>query len=60
MKEKMLEVYIMFLFNETTQEKTVKICKLCGKAFTSENWKAEYCSLQCRNNDNFYKSKEKN
>ena len=36
------------------------ICKFCGKAFSSQNLKAEYCSLQCRNKANVYKSRAKN
>ena len=55
-----LAINTMFLLNETTQRKTVKICKFCGKAFSSQNLKAEYCSLQCRNKANVYKSREKN
>lgn len=50
----------MFLLNETTERKTVKMCKHCGKAFSSQNLKAEYCSSQCRNQANVYKSRAKN
>ena len=50
----------MFALNETTERKTVKMCKHCGKSFSSDNLKAEYCSLQCRNQVNVYKSRAKN
>lgn len=55
-----LAIDTMFLLNETAQRKTVKICKYCGKAFASQNLKAEYCSPQCRNKANVYKSRSKN
>jgi len=50
----------MLLLNETTERKTVKMCKHCRKAFSSQNLKAEYCSPQCRNQANVYKSRAKN
>ena len=50
----------MFALNETSERKTVKMCKHCGKPFSSENLKAEYCSPQCRNQANVYKSRAKN
>lgn len=50
----------IFLLNETTERKTVKMCKHCNKSFSSQNLKAEYCSSQCRNQANVYKSRAKN
>jgi len=50
----------IFLLNETTERKTVKMCKHCGKVFSSPNLKAEYCSPKCRNQANVYKSRAKN
>lgn len=55
-----LAIDTMFALNETTERKTVKMCKHCGKPFSSENLKAEYCSPQCRNQANVYKSRAKN
>ena len=46
--------------NETNERKEVKMCKHCGKPFSSENLKSEYCSPQCRNQANVYKSRAKN
>ena len=48
---------VMFALNETTERKTVKGCKHCGNPFHSENLKAEYCSPQCRNKANVYKTR---
>ncbi len=55
-----LAIDTMFALNETTKRKTVKMCKHCGKPFASQNLKAEYCSPQCRNQANVYKSRAKN
>ncbi len=55
-----LAIDTMFALNETTERKTVKMCKHCGKPFASQNLKAEYCSPQCRNQANVYKSRSKN
>ena len=55
-----LAIDTMFALNETTERKTVKKCKHCGKPFASQNLKAEYCSPQCRNQANVYKSRAKN
>lgn len=55
-----LAIDTMFALNETTDRKTVKMCKHCSKPFSSQNLKAEYCSLRCRNQANVYKSRAKN
>ncbi|MCI8486941.1 MAG: hypothetical protein HFJ20_07835 [Clostridia bacterium] len=55
-----LAIDTMFALNETSERKTVKMCKHCGKPFASDNLKAEYCSPQCRNQANVYKSRAKN
>lgn len=55
-----LAIDTMFALNETSKRKTVKMCKHCGKPFASDNLKAEYCSPQCRNQANVYKSRAKN
>jgi hypothetical protein len=54
-----LAIDTMFALNETTERQTVKMCKHCGKPFASDNLKAEYCSPQCRNQANVYKSRAK-
>lgn len=50
----------MFTLNETSERKTVKMYKHCGKPFVSDNLKAEYCNPQYRNQANVYKSRAKN
>jgi len=55
-----LAIDTMLALNETTERKTVKMCKHCKKPFASENLKSEYCSPQCRNQANVYKSRAKN
>lgn len=55
-----LAIDTMFALNETSERKIVKMCKHCGKPFASDNLKAEYCSPQCRNQANVYKSRAKN
>ncbi len=50
----------MLSLNETSDRKTVKMCKHCTVAFSSQNIKAEYCSPKCRNQANVYKSRAKN
>lgn len=55
-----LAIDTVFALNKTIERKTVKMCKHCGKPFASKNLKAEYCSPQCRNQANVYKSRAKN
>lgn len=55
-----LAIDTMFALNETSERKTVKMCKHCRRPFSSENLKSEYCSPQCRNKANVYKSRAKN
>ena len=50
----------MFVLEMTAEKKKLKICKKCWNPFYSENIKAEYCSPQCRNQANVYKSRNKN
>ncbi len=38
----------------------LRICKYCGKLFIAENVRAEYDTLQCRNQANVYKNRERN
>lgn len=38
----------------------LRICKHCSKAFIAKNPKTEYCSFQCKNQSNVYKSRNKN
>ena len=58
-KSSKISLDTMFALNETTERKTVKVYKYCGKPFVSANLKAKYCSPQFRNQDNVYKSRVK-
>lgn len=51
---------LSFGFMLCSEKNPLKICKHCGKVFYAKNPKAEYCSPQCRNQANVYKSREKN
>lgn len=51
---------LSFGFMICSEKNPLKICKHCGKVFYAKNPKAEYCSPQCRNQANVYKSREKN
>ena len=51
---------LSFVFMLCSEKNPLKICKHCGKVFHAKNPKAEYCSPQCRNQANVYKSREKN
>ena len=51
---------LSFGFMLCSEKNPLKICKHCGKVFYAKNPKAEYCSPQCRNQSNVYKSREKN
>ena len=51
---------LSFGFMLCREKNPLKICKHCGKVFYAKNPKAEYCSPQCRNQANVYKSREKN
>ena len=51
---------LSFGFMICSEKNPLKICKHCSKVFYAKNPKAEYCSPQCRNQANVYKSREKN
>lgn len=55
-----LAIDTMLLFEMTSDKQKLKICKHCTNPFYSENIKTEYCSPQCRNQANVYKSRGKN
>lgn len=52
-----LDMYFGFVLCD--KNKTIRICKHCGKVFYAQNPKAEYDSSQCRNQANVYKSRNK-
>lgn len=48
--------YTLMLCGETKQ---LGLCKHCGAPFYAKNPKSEFCSSQCRNRFNVYKSRKK-
>jgi len=52
-------VNVLYGFYLTHPERPLRICKHCGKAFIMKNPRAEFCSVQCRNQFNVYKSRRK-
>lgn len=56
----LLEIQIMFSFMLTNGKNPLKICKHCSKVFKATRPKAVFCSPQCKNRYNVYKSRAKN
>ena len=55
----MLGIQMMFSFMLTDSENPVKLCKHCAKAFIASRPSAVFCSPQCKNKHNVYKSRAK-
>lgn len=55
----MLGVQMMFSFMVTDQEKPIRICKHCSEGFMASRPSAIFCSPQCKNKYNVYKSRSK-
>ena len=56
----MLGVQMMFSFMLTDTEKPIRICKHCLQTFVASRPSAIFCSPQCKNKYNVYKSRAKN
>ncbi len=56
----MLGIQMMFSFMLTDSEKPVRLCRHCTKAFVASRPSAVFCSPQCKNKFNVYKSRNKN
>ena len=54
-----LGVQMMFSFMLTDTEKTIRLCKHCLQAFVASRPSAVFCSPQCKNKHNIYKSRAK-
>lgn len=52
----LLCVQMMFSFMLTDENSSMKVCKHCGKAFVATRPNMEFCSPQCKNQYNVYKS----
>ena len=55
----MLGVQMMFSFMLTDSENPIKLCRHCTKAFVASRPSAVFCSPQCKNKHNVYKSRAK-
>ena len=55
----LLCLQMMFSFMLTDADSTLKACKHCNKIFTASRPNAEFCSPQCKNRYNVYKSRGK-
>lgn len=55
----LLCVQMMFSFMLTDDNSSLKVCKHCGKAFVASRPNVEFCSPQCKNQYNVYKSRAK-
>lgn len=56
----MLGIQMMFSFMLTDSETLVKLCKHCAKAFIASRPSTVFCSPQCKNKHNVYKSRARN
>lgn len=55
----MLGIQMMFSFMLTDQDKPIRICKHCSEVFVASRPSAVFCSPQCKNRHNVYKSRAK-
>lgn len=55
----MLGVQVMFRFMLTDQDKPIRVCKHCSEVFVASRPSAVFCSPQCKNRYNVYKSRAK-
>ena len=56
----LLGVQMMFSFMLTDSENPIRLCRHCTKAFVASRPSAVFCSPQCKNKHNVYKSRAKN
>lgn len=55
----LLGIQMMFSFMLVDSEKPIRLCKHCTKAFVASRPSAVFCSPQCKNKYNVYKSRSK-
>ena len=55
----LLCIQMIFSFMLTDDDSSLKVCKHCGKAFAATRSNMEFCSPQCKNQYNVYKSRSK-
>ncbi len=52
----LLRILMMFSFMLTNSENPIRLCRHCTKAFFANRLIAVFCSSQCKNRYNIYKS----
>ena len=52
-------IQMMFSFMLTDEKSSLKVCKHCGKVFLASRPNTVFCSGQCKNQYNVYKSRKK-
>lgn len=55
----LLAIQMMFSFMLTDESSTIKLCKHCNKIFVASRPNVQFCSPQCKNQYNVYKSRAK-
>lgn len=55
----LLAIQMMFSFMLTDEKSSLKVCKHCGKVFLASRPNTVFCSGQCKNQYNVYKSRGK-
>ena len=55
----LLGVQMMFSFMLTNSKNPIRLCRHCTKAFVASRPSAVFCSPQCKNKHNVYKSRAK-
>ena len=55
----LLGIQMMFSFMLTDEQKPLRLCKHCTKAFVASRPSAVFCSPRCKNQYNVYKSRAK-
>ena len=55
----LLAIQMMFSFMLTDKKSSLKVCKHCGKVFLASRPNTIFCSGQCKNQYNVYKSRAK-
>ena len=56
----LLGIQMMFSFALTDEAKPLRLCRHCSKVFIARHPNAAFCSPQCKNQHNVYKSRAKN
>ena len=54
-----LGIQMMFSFILTDEKKPLRVCRQCEKAFIAPHPKSVFCTPQCKNQHNVYKSRNK-